>query len=76
MQLANTVALIILALITWSTRTNIQKIETATNSMKDALVKATGEAQHAAGKEEGRVESARRAATLAQGVLEGQNERK
>ncbi len=75
MQLANTVALIILALITWSTRTNIQKIEVATNSMKDALVKATGEAEHAAGKEEGRTESARTAAALAQGVIEGKKER-
>lgn len=28
---------------------NIQKIEVATNSMKDALVKATGEAAHAKG---------------------------
>lgn len=33
--------------------TNIQKIETATNSMKDALVKATGDEALARGKLEG-----------------------
>jgi len=32
---------------------NIQKIETATNSMKDALVKATGDAALAKGTAEG-----------------------
>lgn len=35
---------------------NIQKIELATNSMKDALVKATGEASLAEGRELGRAE--------------------
>jgi hypothetical protein len=33
---------------------DIKKIEIATNSMKDALVKATGEAAHAAGLAEGK----------------------
>ncbi len=33
----------------YSNRGNIQKIEKSTNSMKDALVKATGEAKHAEG---------------------------
>jgi len=37
---------------------NIQKIETATNSMQDALVKATGEAAHAAGLAEGKANPA------------------
>lgn len=37
---------------------NIQKIETATNSMKDALVAATGQAQYSAGREQGRLEGA------------------
>jgi len=32
---------------------NIEKIEKATNSMKDALVKSTGEAEFAKGKEAG-----------------------
>jgi hypothetical protein len=36
--------------------TKIEQIEVATNSMKDALVKATGEAAHAAGVKEGRAE--------------------
>jgi hypothetical protein len=31
------------------TQANVAKVEVATNSMKDALVKATGEASHAAG---------------------------
>ena len=35
---------------------NVTKIEVATNSMKDALVKATGDASFAAGREEGRNE--------------------
>ena len=51
------------------TQANVQKIETATNSMKDALVKATGEASHAAGVEEGRAAGEARAAILAKGKL-------
>jgi len=47
------------------TQANVQKIETATNSMKDALVKATGEASHAAGVVEGRMASERKATTSA-----------
>lgn len=46
-----------------------KKTELNTNSMKDALVKAVGDAQHAAGKEEGRTEGAEKAAILAQGKL-------
>lgn len=52
-------------LLTWRTHStvrasadNIQKIETATNSMKDALVLATGKAEHAAGRAQGQAEGA------------------
>ena len=34
---------------TWRVKANVQKIEIATNSMKDALVKATGDAAMAQG---------------------------
>ena len=37
---------------------NVQKIELATNSMKDALVKATAAASHLEGREEMRAEAA------------------
>lgn len=40
-------------LATQATQANVAKVEIATNSMKDALVKATGEASHAAGVAEG-----------------------
>ncbi len=53
-----------------ATQSNIQKIETATNSMKDALVQKTGEAAHAAGLEEGRVAGEAKAAVLAEGKLQ------
>lgn len=36
-----------------ATQTNMAIVEKATNSMKDALVKATGDAAHAAGMTEG-----------------------
>ena len=36
-----------------STQADMNRVERATNSMKDALVKATGEAAHAAGLTEG-----------------------
>jgi hypothetical protein len=39
-----------------ATDLNVQKIELATNSMKDALVKATGDAAFAQGKAEGKAE--------------------
>jgi hypothetical protein len=35
---------------------DIQRVETATNSMKDALVAATAKASHAEGVEQGRLE--------------------
>ncbi len=67
---------LVTAVLTWrshravkETQVNVQKIETATNSMKDALVARTGEAAHAAGLEEGRAAGAVTAATLARGQL-------
>lgn len=53
----------------------IEQIHVATNSMKDALVAATGDAAHAAGKEEGRVEEEARAAVLAKGKLVGEGKK-
>lgn len=44
---------------------NVQKIETATNSMKDALVKATGDAQFLKGGEAERVKQAEAKAAVA-----------
>ena len=59
----NTVGLLAIAMLNaftawmaWNSRKNIEKIEIATNSMKDALVAATDKAAHAAGREEGRAE--------------------
>lgn len=43
------------------------KTEQNTNSMKDALVKATSEAAHSAGKEQGRIEGEVKAAALVRG---------
>lgn len=67
----------ITAILSWrthaatkKTQENVQKIETATNSMKDALVKSTAEASHAAGMEEGRVAGEAAAATFAKGKLD------
>ncbi len=51
------------------TQKQVQQTEINTNSMKDALVKATGEAAFAAGREGMRVESNKEAATLAKSML-------
>ncbi len=59
------------AYMAWRTHNLTKQVEVATNSMKDALVKATGEASHAAGLAEGKASGERRAATLAEGVLQG-----
>lgn len=48
---------------------DIHELAVNTNSIKDALVKVTGEAAHAAGKEEGRAEGVIKATDLAAGVL-------
>lgn len=52
--------------------TDIKTIEMATNSMKDALVKATGEAAMAEGRAIGRAEEQLRVANLAEGRLTAQ----
>lgn len=53
---------------------NVEKIELATNSMKDALVKATGEAAHAAGLKEGQDAGEEKAATLLEGQTQGRSQ--
>lgn len=50
---------------------NVQKIETATNSMKDALVKATREQSLLEGADRERQEETARKATKAKGLIEG-----
>lgn len=61
---------LITAWLAYRTHKLTKQVEIATNSMKDALVLATGEAAHAAGKEEGRIAGEAKAATLAEGKLE------
>jgi hypothetical protein len=46
------------AFMSWRTHKLTQVIEVATNSMKDALVKATAEASHASGLSEGLAQAA------------------
>ncbi len=59
--LATSLTAAVVALVTLARqgtmKENIQKIEVATNSMKDQLVKATASASHAEGKAEGRAEN-------------------
>lgn len=65
------------AFMAWRTHLLTKQVEVATNSMKDALVKATGEASHAAGKEEGRVEAENKAGNAAVAILaEGKQQAK
>jgi len=64
------------AVLTWRAHSLIKQVEVATNSMKDQLVAATGEAAHAAGMEEQRGLSDKKAATLAEGVLQGTKQEK
>jgi hypothetical protein len=56
-------------LMTVITKRNVEVIEVATNSMKDALVAATGKAERAAGAEEERMRGEAKAAALAEGKL-------
>lgn len=65
----NTFALGVIGLLTLLNTLYSRRTEKNTNSMKDELVKVTGEKAHAAGKEEGRQEGESKAATLAQGAL-------
>lgn len=54
-----------------TTSETVAVLEKNTNSIKDALVAKTGEAAHAAGREEMRIEGEAKAATLAMGLIEG-----
>ena len=58
---------LITAFMAWRTHQLTRQVELATNSMKDALVKATGEAAHAAGVEQGRLAGEVKAANVAEG---------
>lgn len=85
----NTVALIAVALINAyvayqakktrslasETKNIAEQTEKNTNSMKDALVASTKLASHAEGKEEGRIEGEAKAATLAEGIKVGSEQR-
>lgn len=51
-----------------ATQKDMTTVEKATNSMKDALVKATGEASHAAGMVEGLAQGAAQTALFEAGV--------
>lgn len=53
--------------LAWRTHTLTKQIEVATNSMKDALVKSTGDASYAAGRDFQRIESEAKAADVALG---------
>lgn len=43
-------------IVSWRSLAKIEAVHIATNSMKDALVKVTGEAEHAKGVQQGRSE--------------------
>jgi hypothetical protein len=51
------IVLIINTYMSWRTGQAVEKVHTATNSMKDALVKVTGEAEKAKGRLEGAAEA-------------------
>ena len=51
-----------------------RQVEIATNSMKDALVKSTGDAARAEGRETGRAEGEVKASLLAEGRLGAQTD--
>ena len=73
----NNLILLVIALLNaftaympYSARNLTKQVEVATNSMKDALVKATDIAAFARGKDEGRVEGEAKAADVAKGVAQ------
>ncbi len=68
-QIITAMAALGAVILSWRNSRKIDQVHVATNSMKDALVTATGNAAHAAGKEEGRMEGEARAAILAKGEL-------
>lgn len=55
-----------------ATQANVEIIEKATNSMKDALVATTGKAAFLAGRQEATIEGEVKAAAIAEGKLQGQ----
>lgn len=62
--------------IAQDTKVAAEKTEVNTNHMREQLVAATGDAAHAAGKEEGRAEGVAKAAILAEGNLAGKTREK
>jgi hypothetical protein len=76
-QINSTAFLVIAALNLWvayltlRTHRNVALIEKATNSMKDELVKSTALASYAEGHEVAQVAGEKKAAILAQGVVQG-----
>lgn len=68
----NTLALLVLAVMQGFNLYYAHKTEKNTNSMKDALVARTAESAHAAGRDEMRAEGEAKAASVAQGVRQGE----
>lgn len=64
------------ALLAFRTHQLTQKVEVATNSMKDALVKATSDASHAAGMAEGIAQSAAQQAVFDAGAKSQREDQK
>jgi hypothetical protein len=63
------------AFMAWRTHSLTQTIEISTNSMKDALVKATAEASHASGLSEGLARAATDKALFEAGVKSQRDEK-
>lgn len=57
------IVLVINTIMAWKNSSNIEQIHLATNSMKDALVKVTGESEKAKGRLEGAAEEQKRLAS-------------
>lgn len=73
MLLAIAICNVIIAVLAWhtkqdvaATRVTAERTELNTNSMREALVQRTGEAEHAKGREEARKEGETKAAELAE----------
>lgn len=67
----NTGVLLLVAVMNAATLYFTRQTEKNTNSMKDALVKSTSIAAHAAGRDEMRAEAEAEAAVVAKGVTQG-----
>jgi hypothetical protein len=63
------------AFMAWRTHSLTQTIEISTNSMKDALVKATAEASHASGLSEGLARAASNKALFDAGAESERNDK-